>query len=310
MGGAAGGWPTIGDRPRRRAVNGPPTVSVVVPVYGDGADLDRCVGALFGQTYPSVVEVIVVDNGSDPPVSPRWTDLVRVVREDQPGSYAARNCGVASSSGEVVAFTDSDCIADSNWVASAIETITRRGGAAIVTGKVRLLTKGSPSIAEVYESLYAFPQGRYLEEGFGVTANLVVPRQAFEDIGMFDASLRSGGDRDFGARAKAAGWPIVYDERVIVAHPARQSVRAVLAKIRRTAGGAVELDVRAGGRGLAARRTLSLLLPPVRGMTRILRNRQCGGAVPRLAIACLIVLVRLVGAAERARVLAGGTPRR
>jgi glycosyltransferase involved in cell wall biosynthesis len=105
------------------ADSGLPVVSVVVPSTFDRvALLERCVASLVAQDYPAF-EVIVVDNR--PEVSEVragfWARLgadsrVSVVAESRPGSSAARNCGVASAVGEVVAFIDDDVEVESGWL--------------------------------------------------------------------------------------------------------------------------------------------------------------------------------------------------
>lgn len=90
-----------------------PFVSVVIPVFNDAERLEMCLRALEDQTYPADrYEVILVDNGSDASMEGLAAGFAgtRVAYEDRPGSYAARNKGVSLARGEVVAFTDSDCV--------------------------------------------------------------------------------------------------------------------------------------------------------------------------------------------------------
>jgi cellulose synthase/poly-beta-1,6-N-acetylglucosamine synthase-like glycosyltransferase len=103
-----------------------PVVTVIVPVL-DGLDLlVRCVRALLDQDYPAeLLEIVVADNGSavDPaphlPRDPRLT----VVHEPTPGSYAARNAALLVAKGEVLAFTDADCLPDRSWVREAVAAL-------------------------------------------------------------------------------------------------------------------------------------------------------------------------------------------
>ena len=90
-----------------------PRVSIVIPVFNQAQDLGRCLAALERQTYPADrFEAIVVDNGSDEPIGPvtERFSFVRAICEPAPGSYAARNRGIEASRGEVLAFTDADCL--------------------------------------------------------------------------------------------------------------------------------------------------------------------------------------------------------
>jgi glycosyltransferase involved in cell wall biosynthesis len=98
--------------PRHSSENGARLfVSVIVPVWNDPARLDGCLRALEGQTYPAgLYEVVVVDNGSKESVGSLVARYgrARLAHEAHPGSYAARNAGLAHARGEFVAFIDSD----------------------------------------------------------------------------------------------------------------------------------------------------------------------------------------------------------
>jgi len=96
-----------------------PFVSVIIPVYNDPERLKTCLQALEEQTYPqSSYEVIVVDNGSDESIEPIVTEFnqAKAGYEPHPGSYAARNKGLSLARGEVIAFTDADCIPALDWI--------------------------------------------------------------------------------------------------------------------------------------------------------------------------------------------------
>jgi glycosyltransferase involved in cell wall biosynthesis len=83
-----------------------PFVSVIIPVFNDAEHLRLCLRALAQQTYPSsCYEVIVVDNGSDDleaiqAVVAGFGQAIAVL-EPTPGSYAARNRGIALAQGEI-----------------------------------------------------------------------------------------------------------------------------------------------------------------------------------------------------------------
>ena len=74
-----------------------------------------------------------------------------------------------------------------------------------VAGRIHLELSDSPSTAELVDAGRFLRQRRYVEEGFGATANLFVRRSVFDSLGGFDEHLKSGGDYEFGS-AMFAGW--------------------------------------------------------------------------------------------------------
>lgn len=79
-----------------------------------------------------------------------------------------------------------------------------------------------PTLAERFDSAYYLDQRRYVETcGFAATANLFVRRDLFERVGLFDARLRSGGDKDWCLRAAQCGVSVIYAPDACVWHPAR-----------------------------------------------------------------------------------------
>ena len=88
-----------------------PLVSVVTPTYNDAQFLAESVESVLSQDYPGEIEIIVVDDGSDPPAESIHcpTDSrVRLFRKPNGGSASARNFGIDHSRGEYISFVDAD----------------------------------------------------------------------------------------------------------------------------------------------------------------------------------------------------------
>ncbi len=89
--------------------------SIIVPTFQRPEGLRRCLAALLRMDYPADrYEVIVVDDGSDPPVEPLVREAVgaatcRFIRQENHGPGPARNAGAAQARGRWLAFTDDDC---------------------------------------------------------------------------------------------------------------------------------------------------------------------------------------------------------
>ncbi|MDD5217954.1 MAG: glycosyltransferase, partial [Candidatus Omnitrophica bacterium] len=204
-----------------------PYVSVIVPVYNDLAGLNNCLFVLTSQTYPrDRYEIMVVDNGSEENVRmiTQCYPQVRLVFEPVRGSYAARNQGIRHSYGEILAFTDSDCMPAANWIERGVEQLGAVPNCGLVGGRIGLVFRDPqrPTAAELYDRFFYFHQDAYVrDKHFAATANLFTSRRVFEKIGLFDDGLQSGGDREWGRRVYAAGYAQVYAEDVTVFHRAR-----------------------------------------------------------------------------------------
>ena len=215
-------------------------VTVIVPVFNNPAQLRLCVAALQAQDFPAdAFEIVVVDNGSTDDTAAAAAAMgVRVLSEPAPGSYAARNHGIAETRSDLLAFTDSDCIPDRGWLSAAVARAEREVDVGIVAGRILLFDErgDANSWAHSYESLVAFPQHR-AQEGTCATANWLSPRRVIEELGGFDAQVKSGGDHQMGMRIRDAGHLLVYEASMIVRHPTRGTFAALVHKRRRLTGG-------------------------------------------------------------------------
>lgn len=281
-----------------------PLVSVIVPVLDDLPGLTRCLASLARQDYPDhLVEVIAVDNGSEVdlrpavPVDPRF----RLLREEQPGSYAARNAALGAARGEVLAFTDADCTADPGWLSAGVAALLGPPVIDMVGGAVRLYFRSNRprGLAEVFEAREAFPQAGYVAAGWAVTGNMLTWRRCFDRVGLFDPTLMSRGDADWGQRVTGSGGTIGFAAEAVVLHPARGSLRALLEKSRRTGRGKCDQQAR---RGASRRNILGLAAHQLRLAARTLgrgwREPSPPGAGGRLTYTAAYTIVRLAVAAE------------
>lgn len=203
-----------------------PEVTVVVPVRNGARVLPGCLDALAAQDGAPPFEVVVVDNGSTDrtgDVAHAHPVVTRVVAERTPGSYAARNAGVAAARAPVLAFTDADCRPDPSWLRAGLDALA---GADLVGGDVRAVVSPRPTTWERYDRAVYLDQGRAVrDEGYAATANLFVRREVFRSVGPFDASLASSGDLEWGQRATAAGARLVHAPAAVVEHLPRRTAR-------------------------------------------------------------------------------------
>ncbi len=249
-------------------------VSVIVPTYNHWEVLKLCINALEKQSYPKeFFEVIVVNNDKNTLAPP---DLVMpsnfvLLDEEKPGSYTARNKGIQYAKGEIIAFTDADCIPDKDWIKNAVRQL--ECGSDRVAGRIEIVFQnGKLNWLEVFEKVYAFNQDMNAKNGVSVTANLVTWKKYFEEIGLFDDRLMSGGDFDWNDRATQKGIGIDYADNVLVLHPPRSSSKDFFKKIRRTTGGLYKL--KEGNHRWFLKYFILGYLPPIRNITYTLLNKK------------------------------------
>ncbi|NIC04154.1 glycosyltransferase family 2 protein [Billgrantia bachuensis] len=219
-------------------------VSIVLPTYRDWDALRSCLNALADQTLPAQeFEILVVENaGESQPRDLALPGNARLLHEPGPGSYAARNRGIAEARGEVLAFIDADCIAAPGWLQAGLECLQANPDAGLVAGNIELSYATSRlTPAECFEKAFAFRQRQNVADGVSVTANLFVRHEVFDEVGAFDFGLMSGGDFEWTRRATSQGHRLVYCEKAVVRHPARSSLSALAGKARRVTSGSQTL---------------------------------------------------------------------
>ncbi|HDH03147.1 MAG TPA: glycosyltransferase [Actinobacteria bacterium] len=165
-------------------------ISVVVPFHNVERYIENCIRALLSQHYPQdCYEIILVDNDSTDGTAAivRRYPRVRLLSEPKAGAYAARNRGVAESGGEIIAFTDSDCSPQEDWLQKIDEAMVDPV-VAIVQGRRRFACESlGLSILSDYEAekaAYAF-SARTEEIYYGYTNNMAVRRGVFDRTGPF-----------------------------------------------------------------------------------------------------------------------------
>jgi mycofactocin system glycosyltransferase len=227
-----------------------PPITVVVPAYGRVEVLGRCLESLRNNP------VVVVDDCSADAVAVAATAAAggaRLIRHSENrGPAAARNTGLRETSGELVAFMDSDCTAAPGW----LHTIAAHFAdplVALVAPRVLPDTYGGGLLARHEAARSALDMGAIPELvkpgarlGFVPSAAIVVRRSAVGD--GFDESLRIGEDVDLVWRLTNAGWHVRFDPSVTVTHVARTQPVEWITRRYQYGTSAADLAVRHPGR--------------------------------------------------------------
>ena len=224
-----------------------PKVSVVVASYNGARTLKTCLNSLVRLNYPDY-EVLLVDDGSTdttPQICSNYTGKIRYIRQENHGLSVARNTGIAAAQGEIVAFTDSDCRADEDWLFYLVgDLITSRFTG--IGGHNFLPPEDSPVAAAVLVSpggpAHVMINDRLSEHVPG--CNMAFYRWALEEIGGFDSIYRQAGDDvDVCWRLQQRGYRIGFNPAGFVWHFRRSTLGAYL-KQQRGYGEAEALLVR------------------------------------------------------------------
>jgi len=184
-----------------------PLVSVVIPSYNSAHHLPNAVASVRAQGR-SDLEIVVVDDGStDDTLSVLESiggDDLRVVVQPNAGPAAARNRGIKEARGHWVAFLDADDMWCRSKLGAQLAELSRQGGTGFSYTALFHVHPGG----EVYEVKHLFPnQPLFLTLLAGnciVTSTVIVRRDCFDRVGLFDNDLRLGEDWSMWLRLAAS----------------------------------------------------------------------------------------------------------
>jgi glycosyltransferase involved in cell wall biosynthesis len=285
-------------------------VSFVIPVRNDARGLQRCLESLAHEpaSRQIVTETIVIDNGSvdDSPSVARRAGAT-VLQLPRLKVAELRNRGVAAATGALLAFVDADHELGAEWLAAAAE-IELEGDIGAIGARYSPPPAGS-WVQRMYGAIRGRTVGRHDVDWLG-SGNLVVRREAFDDVQGFDTELETCEDVEFCNRLRAHGWRIVADDRMYSVHygdPAtlRQLFRSELWRGRD--------NLRVTLRGPLTLRSLpSLVMPMVTllGLGAIIIGVALWPAGQRWLAVAGALLVGAVALLRVVKVLGGLQPRR
>lgn len=200
------------------------TISVVIPAFNSEVIIAECLTALKRQDVPrDTYEIIVVDDGSTDTTGTVAESLAdAVIRTENRGSAAARNTGARAARGDILLFTDADCIPKHDWIRRMAEPFENDE---IHGVKGAYLTRQTAWVARFiqaeYESKYQY-MSQFAAIDFIDTYSAGFRRVTFLNLGGFDESYPGASveDQEFSFRMAAAGFKMVFiaDARVYHRH--------------------------------------------------------------------------------------------
>jgi glycosyltransferase involved in cell wall biosynthesis len=175
-------------------------VTVIIPTWNAARFLPEAIENILSQNYPAL-EIIIVDDGSTDDTAAVVKSLpcdVRYFRQENSGPAAARNRGIRDSSGDLIAFLDSDDLWSEDHLQLLVRALMDQPELDVVHGHAQILTYVPDSGSYVYTGNpeEAFPY--YIGAG-------LYRKRVFEKVGVFDRTLRFGEDTDWYTRAQEKG---------------------------------------------------------------------------------------------------------
>ncbi len=218
-----------------------PRVSVVVCAYNAERTMDACLASLRTVNYPNY-EVIVVNDGSKdrtPEITARHKAVydahpdgprMIVIDQENKGLSVARNVGAAAATGEIVAYTDSDCVPDPDWLAFMVYKFVRSGFVAVggpnfpppepsLVPAAVAVSPGGPTHVLLNDEVAEHIPG----------CNMGFTKKALDEIGGFEPVFAAAGDDvDVCWRLQNRGYAIGFSPASTVWHYRRNTVKAYL----------------------------------------------------------------------------------
>jgi glycosyltransferase involved in cell wall biosynthesis len=207
-------------------------ISVIVPTYNRPDLLLRCLRSLIAQKFNrDAYEIIIVSDGPDGLTEKRVTNWLKrrlhhvryFVLPDKKGPAAARNYGWLHARGELIAFTDDDCVPDKNWLKAFYAKYTQ-GKEVAFTGKTIVPVAKRPTDYELNIA--------GLQNADFITANCCVNKKVLERTGGFDEQFTMAWREDSDLEFKLLNENIKIEkiEAAIVVHPVREAMWGVSIK--------------------------------------------------------------------------------
>ncbi len=270
-------------------------VSVIMPHYEDLAGLRKCLAALDAQTFPRDQFEIVIGDNSSPSGPDRVAEVIagraKLVIVEERGAGPARNGAVAASTGEILAFTDSDCVPEPQWLSAGLAALERYDFAG---GRVEVLVDDPehPTAAEAFERVFAFNFEDYiLRKGFTGSGNMFVARALFDRVGGFRTGVSE--DAEWSFRARGMGLRLGYAPDAVVGHPARRSWAELRAKGLRINSETYQLMLgQRHGRLRWLARSLAMPLSAVAHTPKVLRSSELPSVSARLGALAMLYRLR------------------
>jgi glycosyltransferase involved in cell wall biosynthesis len=211
-------------------------VSAVICTRNRGNKIAAAVRSVLACEHPSF-DLTIIDQSTDDLTREAVAELaagddrLRYVHSTEPGLSRAYNNGIRRTSGDIIVFTDDDCIVEPDWMTNIVKAFESEPDGDLLYGRVIAFGSGDDDIALTPALDLAVPERLAKGEGFkiwGMGADFAARRRLFDRAGYFDEMLGGGGplwssqDYDLEYRTYQAGGVILLRPEVYVRHDGRR----------------------------------------------------------------------------------------
>ena len=207
-----------------------PKISVIIPSYNSSETIVGCLECVKNQNVTETYEVIVVDSSSDGTekiISTKFPNFNLIHLHDKTIPAKARNIGAEKAAGEILAFTDSDCLVDKNWLQNILKNMDSGHhiiGGGVVNGRPENFISRAEYFIEFREFSIELPK-RPIR--FVPTCNFAIKKEIFENVGGFP-NVRASEDTLFAFKLLEHGNIVIFDPEVKIKHLNRTKWRPYL----------------------------------------------------------------------------------
>lgn len=285
-----------------------PSVSIIVPVKNGAATIQELLESLMqiGYEKGKLIVIVVDGNSTDNTREIVSKFPVKLLEEEGSGLNAARNTGIKHSKGEIIAFTDCDCVVPKDWIQRITENF-RDSRVGCVGGNIlghydNLLSQYCDE--SVMPVMRIFKKREVLDTvkpplRYPAGCNIAIKREALETVGIFNEKIKYGFDEDeLVERICKEGYKMVLDPKVLVKHKHRPTLLGLLKQTFQYGRGGGLLSKVKGVRSAFSKWTLLCILGFIVWISTILSSALFtifAGSVTSLAILSTILLLPPIG---------------
>jgi len=207
-------------------------LSVVIPSYNSESTIEKCLNSLLGQSFSDDYEIILVDSSSDRTpliVTSKYpgVNFTHLDKKTDPGT--ARNIGISKARGEIIAFIDSDCVADRDWLERIWDA--HKSSYNVIGGSVQNGNDKSNPVAwagYISEFREFIPEQSKREVTHIPTCNISYKTKIFRTYGLFKGEYYPQEDLVFNHSLSLSGEKILFDPMIQVYHTHRTKLEEYL----------------------------------------------------------------------------------